>query len=541
MEDTLHDSVSRLQMALDGMGMGVWDWSVETGKVWFSDTWQTMLGYTPGEVEPHVSTWQNAVHPDDWPIINAALDPHLAGKTPRYECEHRVRCKDGSWLWILDRGKVVQRTEDGRSLRMVGTHDNIQARKEEESHRAALMELSRALVELDKVSHIVDRTLGTLLETLDVVSAAYTEMDEERGPPQTVRRMREGHIGMSQGRWVGGRLYREFGRRAVKGEVVTWPDIAKEAFMADVKPDDPSEWPTVAALLGVPIMRHDWLVGTLLVANKAPRTWTEREIAFLSDVRDRMREAIARAKAGEASRQAQEELQRIGRMNAFAALASTLAHELNQPLAAANNYLTAARLQVQRAYNGGAGFLDNPGNAIELAALQVVKAGEIIRQMRTLTNAGEGLARPASITRAVDEAIETVLGSMAPRVLVLHKFYAPDVPDVRIDVDQFQLAVGNLLRNAIEAMDGQENSEIEIAIFPTSDQVAIEICDTGPGLPEEMLKTLFRPFRSQKRRGMGLGLPVCRTIIEAHGGNLTGEQRADGGACFRIFLPVDRP
>ena len=536
----------RLEMVVAGSGFGMWDWSVDANSAWFSETWQTMLGYEPGEVPQHISTWQNAIHPEDWPIIDAVLEPHLAGLTSQYECEYRVRRKDGRWLWILDRGKVVQLSSDGRAIRMVGTHDSIQLRKEAETQRSALLELISDLAELNDASGIVDRTLQTVIDTMDVHFAAYTDTQGPGNTPRMMRLWRDGRSESSNGTWVGVRIYQEIARQLTKGEAVVLEDLAAEGYLDQVEVGMPTEGEEVRGLLIVPIMREGQLVGTLLAGDTLPRGWSEQHTSFLADVRDRMNEAQARAKAGEANRQAQEELQRVGRLNTLSALASTLAHELNQPLAAAGNYLMVARTQLKRQAPESAASADQnpestPEHIIDLAAKQVLKAGEIIRQMRAYTDSGEVMARPSSVTVAIDAAMETTLASMAPRGLSIRKSYAADLPDVMLDVVQFQQVISNLLRNAIEAMDGQERCDLDIGVTQSGKQVVIEVRDNGPGLSEAAQASLFQPFRSSKRRGLGLGLPICRTIIEAHGGTLTGEQRAEGGACFRIILPLAGP
>lgn len=535
----LAESEARLAMAMDGTGLGVWDWSVATNAVWFSDTWQTMLGYHPGDVEPHISSWQDGVHPDDWPTINAALQPHLAGETDHYECEHRVRCKDGRWLWILDRGKVVARSEDGRPLRVVGTHDNIQQRKDIEVQRAALLELAKDLTELDSVDRIIDRALTAVIEVLDVDFAGFTETGEGPGFPRMARRWRDGRTGMSQGLWIGGRLYKEIGRRMIRGEALRWPNLALEEFMEGAEIGNPADGRDIAALMGVPIMRADWLTGSMLAGNRTPRAWSDRNLEFLSDVRDRTREAIARAKAGEAERRAQDELQRVGRLNALSALASTLAHELNQPLAAANNYLMAARHQLEQPAPAGAEANPlTPGEVVDLAARQVVQAGEIIRRMRAFTSSGEVSAQMTSVPAVVDSAIDATLASMSPCVVDVRRAYARDLPEVMLDEVQFQQVISNVVRNAIEAMGGVERPELDVSISRDNDRIVIDVTDNGPGLTPEVQETLFQPFRSSKRRGLGLGLAICRTIIEAHGGKLTAQTRSERGAHFRVTLPV---
>ena len=544
LENALADAASRLEMAMSGSGFGVWDWSVDTNSVWFSDTWQTMLGYEPGEVDQHISSWQKAVHPDDWPVINAALEPHLAGLTDHYECEHRVRCKDGRWLWILDRGKVVKRAPDGRALRVVGTHDNIQTRKEMERHLDARIKLSLDLADMEDVDQIIDCALLTIIETLDVDFAAYTESEGPDGIPRMARRRRSGRSRSSLGNWYGVRVKKDIARRLIRGEAVAVADLTAEAsaFIGDV--GGPIEGDDLKALLVVPIRSFDRLVGTFLAGDTKAKDWTPQQITFLSDVRDRAREAIARAKAGEANRQAQLELQRVERRNTLAALASTLAHELNQPLAAATNYLSVARMQVTRlqadhpVFGATGSEVPGPAKAIELAIAQVTKAGDIIRQMRAFTESGEVMSRLGSLKDTVEAALQTTLAGMLPRGLSIRKHYEDDLPNVLIDSVQLQQVVSNLVRNAIEAMDGQDKAELDISVTRDGKQLVADVCDNGPGLSDAVLATLFQPFRSTKRRGLGLGLPICRTIIEAHGGTLTGEQRAEGGARFRIRLPL---
>ncbi len=123
----------RLDMALRGADLGLWDWHVPSGRVTFNARWAEMLGYALDEITPHVSSWEKLVHPDDMPGIEATLASHLKGDTPLYESEHRMRHKDGHWVWILDRGRVMERAADGTPLRAVGTHLDITARRTAEA------------------------------------------------------------------------------------------------------------------------------------------------------------------------------------------------------------------------------------------------------------------------------------------------------------------------------------------------------------------------------------------------------------------------
>ncbi|MBI5766949.1 MAG: PAS domain S-box protein [Verrucomicrobia bacterium] len=124
-ERDLRTVEQRWHVALEAVGDGLWDWNVETDEVFFSDTWKAMLGYGPEELRNQADEWESRVHPDDLAEVMAAVRRHLAGETSSYVSEHRMRCKDGTYKWILDRGCVISRAPDGRALRMVGTHKDL--------------------------------------------------------------------------------------------------------------------------------------------------------------------------------------------------------------------------------------------------------------------------------------------------------------------------------------------------------------------------------------------------------------------------------
>jgi PAS domain S-box-containing protein len=148
-EKALRTSEQRLEAALMGADLGTWDWDVASGRVIFNKRWAEKLGYALDEIDPHVKSWEQRVHPDDMPRIRKILTDHLEGKTPYYESEHRLLAKNGAWKWILDKGKVIDRNAEGRPLRVVGTHLDITDRRLRDemirSERDLLAALSRAL------------------------------------------------------------------------------------------------------------------------------------------------------------------------------------------------------------------------------------------------------------------------------------------------------------------------------------------------------------------------------------------------------------
>ncbi|MFD1571464.1 hybrid sensor histidine kinase/response regulator [Halorubrum laminariae] len=152
-ERELEELSERLQLALEGADVGVWDWDLRTDKVEYDDRWAEMLGYEPSEITPDLAEWKARVHPDDIDPVRAAHEAHLDGDTEHYQFDHRLRSKDGDWLWIRDRGRVVKRDDDGEPLRAVGIHIDVTEEKERERalerYRRLIDELPEGVCEYD--------------------------------------------------------------------------------------------------------------------------------------------------------------------------------------------------------------------------------------------------------------------------------------------------------------------------------------------------------------------------------------------------------
>jgi len=143
-EDALREERRRLADVIYGTGVGTWEWNVQTGETVFNERWAEIVGYTLKELAPvSITTWEGLVHPDDLGLSNTLLERHFAGETERYICECRMRHKDGHWVWVLDRGRVISRAADGTPLRMSGTHADISERKKMEQFREDVERITR--------------------------------------------------------------------------------------------------------------------------------------------------------------------------------------------------------------------------------------------------------------------------------------------------------------------------------------------------------------------------------------------------------------
>ena len=232
----------------------------------------------------------------------------------------------------------------------------------------------------------------------------------------------------------------------------------------------------------------------------------------------------------------QSELVHISRLTAMGEMASALAHELNQPLAAIVNYLKGCRRLLDKRVDDQSRMV---GDALEKAADQALRAGEIIRRLRDFVARGETERRVERVAKLIEEASAIALVGAKERGIRVRYVLDPAADLVLADRVQVQQVLINLMRNAIEAMDGAERRELVISVQREgAEMVAMSVSDTGPGFGAEARARLFQPFFTTKRQGMGVGLSISRTIIEAHGGEIRAEDNPGGGAVFRFTLPA---
>jgi two-component system sensor kinase FixL len=230
----------------------------------------------------------------------------------------------------------------------------------------------------------------------------------------------------------------------------------------------------------------------------------------------------------------QSELAHVARLSTMGQMASAIAHELNQPLTAVGNYVGALS-RVLADTNAG------PGRArdiVERIRQQTTRAGEVIRRLRDHVAKRRTMRRLEDVNAVVSEAVELGLVGMQNRGVRVSVALDLDVGLAMIDSIQIGQVIINLVRNAVEAMEASTTRELAVATHALPGAMEIAVADTGPGIAPEIAGRLFQPFITSKPTGLGLGLSICRELVEAHDGELTASPVATGGTRFAIRLPT---
>ncbi len=240
-------------------------------------------------------------------------------------------------------------------------------------------------------------------------------------------------------------------------------------------------------------------------------------------------------RARERIEELQTELMRVSRASALGEMGSALAHELNQPLSAIAGFVEASAVLIDR-LDGE--VPDRVREFMDKAVAQTHRAGAVIRRLRELTRKGACRRSIEDVNAVVEDTCAFAALGTATEGVDVEVDLEPDLPPVLIDSVQVQQVLLNLVRNSIDALSGRETGAISIATARRSDVVEVVVSDTGPGVPPEVRERLFEPFVSTKPDGIGIGLSICRTIVEAHGGEIFFDTGAGNGSTFRFTIPI---
>lgn len=234
--------------------------------------------------------------------------------------------------------------------------------------------------------------------------------------------------------------------------------------------------------------------------------------------------------------QLQQELHHISRLGAMGEMASSMAHELNQPLTAVMNYVQASRKILA---SGDYDARDHATEYMDKALTQAARAGDIIRGLRSFVEKGDADRSFENINEVIKEAIVLTIPGTVREWIQFEARLAKGLPETLVNKIKIQQVVVNLVRNALEAMAEKSDGKLVVTTRRTDvDDLEISVHDNGPGISDEFAREVFQSFMTTKKQGMGVGLSISRSIVEDHDGRLWAEKNAEGGATFVFTLPI---
>jgi PAS domain S-box-containing protein len=482
-------SEQRTQLAAHAAGLELWTCDLDTNESWFTETGSVLLGLAPGECITRESLLAH-VHPDDHPVVERARNQALHG-TGEYVCEYRLLQPDGHVRWMAARGRVEHAPTGASRLLRGLVLDITEQRKAEERFRLVIDGAPTAMMVVDRDGIITlanaqaERVFGysgaeLLGQDIDMLvpDASRAGHADRRNAFAANPGMRE----MATGREL-------FGRRKDGSEVLVEISLT-------------------------PIEIADDLFVVASVTEMGERVRLEKEIALQRD-----------------------ELAHLSRVTLLGEMSGSLAHELNQPLTAILSNAQAALRFLQHEHPDIGEVRDSLVHIVE----NDKRASEVIRRLRAMLRKDQSNYQQLAINDVVRDVLRLINSDLLNRNVAVTVDLASGLAPVNGDRVQLQQVLLNLVINACDAMEQVSTGRsltVRTQAVP-GPAIEVSIRDVGRGIAPDALESIFNPFVTSKTDGIGLGLAICRTIIQGHRGTLQASNNASCGATLSFILPAD--
>ncbi|CAK0758487.1 two-component system, sensor histidine kinase [Gammaproteobacteria bacterium] len=490
--EQLKEVEQRWSFALEGTGEGVWDWDLAADKITFSKHWYEIQGFEAGSIGTTASDWRKLVHPDDILIVEKTLQEHFEGKSPNFFCEHRVRCKNGEYKWILGRGKVVARDSKGKVLRAIGTHLDITDRKIAEIERNRLLDL--------------------IMEAPDFIASSDMESNLT-------------FINPAGARLVGLTKDCDITKLQIKDMHPTWatkrvleegiPEVLRQGY-----------WSEETALLNS-VTGQEIPVSQLLLLHRDVNGIPEK----LSTI---MRDISSFKRSEQLLRDAKEIAESLSR--AKSEFLANMSHEIRTPMngiiglsqLALDQLMTPViRDYLQKIYFSSKSLLGILNDILDFSKME---AGRMSIENRPFN---------------LDQVIDSLRNLFEERIRAKHLDFKIEISkrmprDFVGDSMRIQQILSNLIGNA-EKFTSHGHIAVKIWIKRlegSQAQLCFAVEDTGIGISEDDLSKLFKPFSqvdasiTRKFGGTGLGLAISQKLLQLMGGNFKVPSKQGQGTTF---------
>ncbi|MFP4529730.1 MAG: PAS domain S-box protein [Halodesulfurarchaeum sp.] len=480
-ERRLQELKERFELAVEGANLGVWDWDMETDTAAYNDQYAEQLGYSVSELDNTLEGWESRLHPEDEARVKDVLQAHVAGETPYYEAEQRLKTADGSWKWIRDIGQVIERDETGTPTRAVGIHQDIDERKRAERALETARDRLRQIIDLVPDLIFVKNRDSEYLLANEAVAQAFGRPVEEI-------------IGKSDYELLHSKQDPETFRT----------DDLEVIESGDPKTIEAEEFLTAAG--------ERRIYDTVKIPYEQAGS---EETAVLGYARD-----ITDLKEYERTLEAQRDSLEV--------LNQTVRHDIRNDLQLVVAY---ADLLAEHVDEVGRPHLDR----VQTAAKNAVQITETARTVADVVLKADAPLRPVALRSVLEGEIESVRSSHEQSVIRVDG----SIPDCTVRADDLlDSAFRNLLQNAVVHSD-REVPQVWVAASMDDGEVAIAVSDDGPGVPEDMKAAIFEEgVRGLESEGTGLGLYIVETLVERYGGSVDVADNEPRGAVFTVRLPV---
>ncbi|HPH11349.1 MAG TPA: PAS domain-containing protein [Thermotogota bacterium] len=506
MENALRQSEERLELAMAAKNEGVWDWNLVTNQAFFDDRYYTMAGYEAGEFPQDFSSWTARVHPDDLPTAEAAIKAHLSGESDRFDIDFRFKCKNGSWMWIQGRGKIMERDEAGAPSRMIGTHTDITERKQAEEalreSEAKLSALFASMTEMVALHEVVFNEAGEAVNyRITDCNAAFTRITGIR---------REDAIGK------------------LANEVYGTPEPPYLSEFTGVGINGkPFHYETYFA----PMDKH------FSISVVSPGK--NRFATITTDISEPKRvQAIIDAK--------NKELEQ---------LVYVASHDLRSPLVNVDGFSQELdySLKELRVLLDSDKDIEKIGKALHAEIPEMEKSiGRIRASVSQMDRLLKGLLKLSRFGRVALQIGDIDMNELIAQLAESFSFSLREhgialtvekLPDCRGDAVQVTQVFSNLIDNAIKYRHPDRAGRIRVCGEIKMDRAVYRVEDNGIGIAENHLEHVFEIFHRLepgKTAGEGIGLTIAKQALSRMYGEIRAESQPGKGSAFIVILPPVR-
>ncbi|HNC07572.1 MAG TPA: ATP-binding protein, partial [Anaerolineales bacterium] len=543
-EEAIRKAQEQYTLAVDGSNDGLWDWNIETNEVYFSPRWKAMVGYTPDELMNGFADFEALLHPDDHDWVLGVVNNYLTGKIEDYNVEFRFQHKNGSYRWILARGKAMRRA-DGSPYRMAGSHTDITERKQGEeliAQRANQLETVATVSTTTSTVLNPDALLQTVVDLtkerfslyhahIYIVDEAWNTLLLAAGAGEVGRHMvAAGHsIDSHREQSLVARAYRE--RKAV--------------IVNDVREDTgflPNPLlPDTRAEMAVPMIVGDKVLGVFDLQSEKASSFSQEDALIYNTLASQVAIALQNARLYQEQTSTVTQLRELDRLKS--SFLANMSHELRTPL---NSILGFADVMLEGLDGPLTDYMDNDLRLIQKNGQHLLHLINDVLDMAKIESGRMNLHPETFIVHEIMEEVTSITSSLANDKNIALYIEPDSNREVQINADRTRLrqVMINLVNNAIKFT---EKGHVAIQVEKTDEEnVLIAVRDTGLGIPRDQLEDIFNEFTqvdtstTRKAGGTGLGLPISRRLVEMHGGELWADSSGiEGqGSTFYVRLPV---